>query len=44
MASAAGSLTLKGFNINGIIANEGRKVKLDESENDGSVKRFVIAD
>jgi hypothetical protein len=41
MASAAGSLTLEGFNTNGIIINEGLKVKL---QNDDSVKKFVVAD
>jgi hypothetical protein len=44
MASAAGSLTLEGFNTNGIIVNEGVKVQLHESKNDNGVKKFVIAD
>ncbi|KIK38653.1 hypothetical protein CY34DRAFT_809139 [Suillus luteus UH-Slu-Lm8-n1] len=41
MASAAGSLTLEGFNTNGIIVNEGLKVKLQDND---SVKKFVVAD
>ncbi|KAG1763120.1 hypothetical protein EV702DRAFT_1221159 [Suillus placidus] len=45
MASAAGNLTLKDFNKNGIINNEGVKVQLEESKNDDGVKKkFVIAD
>ncbi|KAG2344154.1 hypothetical protein BDR05DRAFT_999314 [Suillus weaverae] len=45
MASAAGNLTLKDFNKNGIINNEGVKVQLEESNNDNGVKKkFVIAD
>ncbi|KAG1807976.1 uncharacterized protein BJ212DRAFT_1303175 [Suillus subaureus] len=45
MASAAGNLTLKDFNENGIIDNEGVRVRLEESKDDYGVKKmFVIAD
>jgi hypothetical protein len=44
MASAAGNLTtLTDFYEDGINGHEDVKVRLDESENDGSVKKFVIA-
>ncbi|KAG2740392.1 hypothetical protein P692DRAFT_201810978 [Suillus brevipes Sb2] len=43
MACAAGNLTLKGFNKQGIIDNEEVMVWLDEYENDGSVKKLVLA-
>lgn len=44
MACAAGNLTLKGFNKQGIIDNEEVMVRLDEYGNDGtSVKKLVLA-